>query len=98
LLEPGKPNRQQLEAAMVVDAALRRRAGRLAAVHFDPAQAGQVSREALEIGRDLGGAINAPAGGGGGAALTPARRRPGRCAGPYRRQIELMAGVIARLA
>ena len=38
LLEPGSAHNHRLEAAMVIDAALRRMAGRLTAMQFDPGQ------------------------------------------------------------
>jgi uncharacterized membrane protein YccC len=99
LLEPGKPNRQQLEAAMVVDAALRRCAGRLAAVQFDPALAGQVPRETLKIWRDwVAQSMRRLAAGETDLPPRPADAHQTDALGRIARQIELMTGVTDRLA
>jgi uncharacterized membrane protein YccC len=97
LLEPGKQYRDPLEAAMVVDAALRRCAGRLAAMQHDPSVAERVPRMTLRIWRDwVGESMRRLAAGK--TALTP---RPGSsetyALGRIARQIELMAGAIQRL-
>jgi uncharacterized membrane protein YccC len=97
LLEPGKLNQDQLEAAMVVDAALRRCAGRLATVQFDPALTADIPRETLKVWRDwIAGSMRRLAAG--------ETDLPSRPAGPetdalgrIARQIELMAGVMQRL-
>jgi uncharacterized membrane protein YccC len=97
LLEPGKQYRDPLEAAMVVDAALRRCAGRLAAVLHDPAVKERVPRATLRLWRDwVGDSMRRLAAGN--TALSP---RPGSsetyALGRIARQIELMAGAVQRL-
>jgi uncharacterized membrane protein YccC len=97
LLEPGNRNRDPLEAAMLVDAALRRFAGRLAAVQHDPGLAMRVPRATLRIWRDwVGESMRRLAAGN--TALPP---RPVDGAadtlGRFARQIELMAGAMVRL-
>lgn len=52
LLEPGRADNDRLEAAMVIDAALRRLAGRLAAMQFDPEQRSALPPEAWRAWRD----------------------------------------------
>lgn len=98
LTEPGATGRDRLEAALVIDAALRRSAGRLSAMQLDPGLRATLSPE--ELGRwrtwmvEAMGALAA-----GETALKP---RPVtveidslvRIA----RQIELMAGALTRLA
>jgi uncharacterized membrane protein YccC len=97
LLEPGNKNRDPLEAAMVVDAALRRCAGRLAAMQHDPTLARRVPREVLKTWRDW-------------AAKSMRRLTAGNTDLPPRpnetdadalarigRQIELIAGAMGRL-
>jgi uncharacterized membrane protein YccC len=97
LLEPGKQYRDPLEAAMVVDAALRRCAGRLASVQHDPSVAQRVSRTTLRIWRDwVGESMRRLA-----AGTTELSPRPANteayALGRIARQIELMAGAIQRL-
>jgi hypothetical protein len=97
LLEPGTKSRDTLEAAMLVDAALRRCAGRLATVQFDAALADRVARETLRIWRDW-------------IAVSMRRLAAGETVLPLRpddagidalgriaRQIELMAGAVQRI-
>ena len=97
LLEPGQQNRDPLEAAMVVDAALRRFAGRLATLQHDPNVAVRISPETLRIWR-------------GWVAESLRLLASGKTALPPRpsgmetdtlsrigRQIELMSGAMARL-
>lgn len=97
LLEPGKRYRDPLEAAMVVDAALRRYAGRLAAVQHDPSVAGRVSPTTLRIWRDWVGELMRRLA----AGKTELSPRPANTEaytlGRIARQIELMAGAIQRL-
>lgn len=52
LLQPGRGGRDRLEAAMVVDAALRRFAGSLAALPLDPAPAAGLPEQTLRAWRD----------------------------------------------
>jgi uncharacterized membrane protein YccC len=97
LLEPGKQAHDPLEAAMVIDAALRRCAGRLATLQHDPAAVAGLPKETLYTWRDwIAGSLRLLASGK--TDLTP---RPG---GPnidalarIARQIELMSGTIGRL-
>jgi uncharacterized membrane protein YccC len=97
LLEPGDQNRDALEAAMVVDAALRRCAGRLAAVQYDLELAALVSGQTLQIWRDwIAGSMRQLA-----AGETDLPPRPQATEtdslGRIARQIELMAGAMRRL-
>ncbi len=103
LLEPGQLSGERVEAAMVIDAALRRMAGRLAAMQLDPELAGALpapawtawrdwivaSARALEAGAPPPGARPALAKGAGAAGEALSR---------IARQIELMSGALARLA
>jgi len=96
LLEPGKQNQDPLEAAMVVDAALRRCAGRLATVQYDPELAARVRRETLRIWRNwIAGSMRQLA-----AGKTDLLPRPAGtetdALGRIARQIELMAGAMER--
>jgi uncharacterized membrane protein YccC len=98
LLEPGDQHKDALEAAMVVDAALRRCAGRLAAVQHDPGLAGRMSRETLRIWRDwVTESMRRLAAGG---TVLPPRPDAAQADALARiaRQIELMAGAMERLA
>ena len=65
LTEPGAAGRDRLEAALVIDAALRRFAGRLAAMQLDPGLAAALSPEALARLARLDRRRDAGAGGGG---------------------------------
>lgn len=99
LLEPGQ--RDRLEAAMVIDAALRRLAGRLAAMQLDPGLRAHVPPAALRAWRAWIAAAMASLTAGGTAGL-PARPPfpPGEepeGLGRISRQVELMAGAIGRL-
>ncbi|MEA2740648.1 MAG: hypothetical protein QOH05_3955 [Acetobacteraceae bacterium] len=97
LLEPGKRKQEALEAAMVVDAALRRFAGRLATLQHDPMLAASTPAETLRTWRGwIGDAMRRLAAG--------TTELPPRPAGPENdalariaRQIELMSGAMERL-
>jgi uncharacterized membrane protein YccC len=99
MLEPGNAAAERLEAAMVIDAALRRFAGRLSAMQLDPALPASFGAETLRQWRDwIGGSMRALAAGQ--AKLAP---RPPLADGPraealrrIARQIELMAAVVDR--
>jgi len=97
LLEPGKRQHDPLEAAMVIDAALRRCAGRLATLQHDPLAAANVPRETLRTWRDWVAASFQKLASGR-TDLTP---RPGGmeidALARIARQIELMSGAIERL-
>ena len=97
LLEPGNRQRDQLEAAMVIDAALRRFAGRLATLQHDQATASRLPLPTLRAWRDwVTGSLRALASGG--TTLLP---RPTGAEAEVlvriARQIELMAGAMRRL-
>ncbi|MBV8522812.1 MAG: FUSC family protein [Acetobacteraceae bacterium] len=93
-LEPKITGREQLEAVMVIDAALRRMAGRLAALQINPAIKDGVSVEAVRTWRDwLERAMDAVLAGQG------PPRRP--ATGPeaflrLARQMELISGALTR--
>lgn len=97
LLEPGNKQQDPLEAAMVVDAALRRCAGRLARLQHDPRVAAGTPAPALRIWRDwIATSMRLLASG--------RTDLPPRPSGPetdtlarLARQIELMAGAMERL-
>jgi uncharacterized membrane protein YccC len=99
LLEPATASRDDLEATMVIDAALRRFAGRLTAMQLDPGLREAFGADTLRRWRDwIGGSMRALAAGQG--RLAP---RPPLAAGPraealqrIARQIELMAAVVER--
>jgi uncharacterized membrane protein YccC len=96
LIEQGG-NRDMLEAVLVIDAALRRCAGRLSAMQLDPGIRVAMPPESLHVWRDwIGGAMRALA-----AGQTELPPRPDTMAAdaPRRiaRQIELMAGAMRRL-
>jgi uncharacterized membrane protein YccC len=97
LTEPGSGGRDRLEAALVIDAALRRCAGRLSAMQFDPGLRATLSSASLGAWRDwISGAMQSLAAGD--ARLTP---RPDTAEVDslvrIARQIGLMAGAITRL-
>jgi uncharacterized membrane protein YccC len=97
LLEPGNKNRDALEAAMVVDAALRRCAGRLATLQHDPGIASNTPGETLRRWRDwIAASMRLLASG-----QTDLPPRPTEIdnvdLGRIARQIELMAGAMERL-
>lgn len=98
LTEPGASGRDRLEAALVVDAALRRVAGRLTAAQFDPASRSGLRPEALAAWRDwIGGAMHVLANG---ITTLPPRTALATVDSLVRiaRQAELMAGVMDQLA
>jgi hypothetical protein len=97
LTEPGMTGRDRLEAALVIDAALRRCAGRLSVMQLDPGLRAALTPGAFAAWHDwIAGAMPALA-----AAETVLKPRPAtnevdslvRIA----RQIELMAGALERL-
>jgi uncharacterized membrane protein YccC len=97
LLDPGKKQQDTLEAAMVVDAALRRCAGRLARLQHDPLVAAGTPIPALRLWRDWIATSMRQLGSG-------QTDLPPRPTGPENdtlarlaRQIELMAGAMERL-
>jgi hypothetical protein len=98
LTEPGAAGRDRLEAALVIDAALRRCAGRLSALLLDPGLRGALSPETLAAWRDwIGRAMRALAAGQ--TALPPRPDVPeADSLVRIARQIELMAGAMARMA
>ncbi len=99
LTEPGAAGRDRLEAALVIDAALRRCAGRLSAMQLDPARLrAALPPEALAAWRDwIGGAMRMLAAG---ETALPPRPEVAEADSPVRiaRQIELMAGAMGRMA
>jgi len=100
LLEPGTGGRDRLEAAMVIDAALRRLAGRLSAMQLEPGLGHERAPDVWRAWRHwIVGSLEALATGG-----TAPPPRPPDAPGPgaqslarIARQIELMAGTIERL-
>ena len=101
-LEPGHPNRSRLEAALVIDAALRRIAGRLSTMQLDPELPRTLSAETWRTWRDwIAGCMEAL------AAEGPVPRLPkrppsgtgfsGEALSRIARQIELMAGALPRV-
>ncbi len=96
LNEPRRSQREDLQAAMVVDAALRRMAGRLSALQLDPHHADSIGAEALRCWRSwIGEALTALAQG----ASIPAARPPGGAPDALlriARQIELLDGIAAQ--
>ena len=97
LTEPGASGRDKLEAALVIDAALRRLAGRLSAMQLDPALRAALSPEALAAWRDWTG-VSTRALAAGKTVLKP-RPMVAEADSLVRiaRQIELMAGAMERL-
>jgi len=99
LLEPGQAARDRLEAALVIDAALRRFAGRISAMQLDPTLCETLPPATWRAWRDwIGGSMRGLAQGQ--PRLAP---RPPLQAGPkaealqrIARQIELMAAVVDR--
>ena len=95
LNEPRRSQREELQSAMVVDAALRRMAGRLSALQLDPHHADGISPEALRTWQSwIANALTALADG----ASVPAARPPGRAPDALlriARQIELLDGTAA---
>ena len=96
LLEPGSGAHGQLEAAMVIDAALRRFAGRLSAMQVDPALGGTFKPEFWRDWRDwIGASMQALASGSGVLPPRPSEQDDAAL-GRIARQIELMAGTVQR--
>ncbi len=96
LLEPGNSKNDPLEAAMLVDAALRRCAGRLGAMQDDPSLTPDAAAETLVIWRDwIGSTMRLMSDGA--TELPPRPGGPGNDAlTRIARQIELMAGAMGR--
>ncbi|HYZ25060.1 MAG TPA: FUSC family protein [Rhodopila sp.] len=98
LLTPGEQGKEALEAAMAIDAALRRSAGRLATLQHDPAAFRVMPESSVREWKDwMVDALRAVAAGH--TALPP---RPAGAAGMdtlarIARQIELIAGAMDRL-
>ena len=102
LLEPGQLSGERLEAAVVIDAALRRMAGRLAAMRIDPALGAALPAATWAAWRDW--IVTSSRGLSAGNA-PPGPRPPVDAAAPagqalvrIARQVELMSGALARLA
>jgi uncharacterized membrane protein YccC len=96
LVERGRA-RDLLEAVLVIDAALRRCAGRLSAMQLDPGLRGAMPPEALRAWRDwIGGSMRSL---GSGQSGLPPRPETGEADAIRRlaRQIELIAGAMGRL-
>jgi uncharacterized membrane protein YccC len=97
LLQPGDGKRDRLEAAMVVDASLRRFAGRLVALQHDPTLVADVPRETLRAWRDwMHEAVSRLASGRSDLPPRPAALETDAMR-HIARQIELVAGVMMRL-
>ena len=97
LLEPGKRKQDALEAAMFIDAALRRCAGRLATLQHDPAAVAHLPPETLRTWRDwVAGSLRSLASGKINLQPRPAGQETDALA-RIARQIELMSGAIERL-
>lgn len=104
LLEPGSAAHDRLEAVMVVDAALRRFAGRLSAMQLDPTLTTTFTAEFWRGWRDwISNSMQALASeetseaGGVGILPRPQQGGPrGEALGRIARQIELMAGTLRR--
>jgi uncharacterized membrane protein YccC len=97
LLEPGGRQHDQLEAAIVIDAAVRRCAGRLATLQHDRTIAAKLTADTLRTWRDwVGSSLAALA-----AGKTILQPRPSGtevdALARIARQIELMAGAMVRL-
>ena len=96
LLEAKRRDRDQLEAAMVIDAALRRCAGRLATLQHDPALTAVPTEDLTIWQRWITASLRQLATGQ--ATLAQRPDRPGTDAlARIARQIELMAGAMQRL-
>ncbi len=101
LLEPGSASNGRLEAAMVIDAALRRLAGRIAAMQFDPAQKAALTMEQWRSWRAwLTGAMAGLVAGNTELSVHPDLEEGvhTEALGRIARQVELIAGTIARVA
>ena len=92
LNEPRRKQQRELQSAMVVDAALRRMAGRLSALQLDPHHVDGISHEGLVVWRDwVSRAMRALAKGGDVGAPRPEGRAPDALL-RIARQIELLDG------
>ncbi|MGD0109409.1 MAG: FUSC family protein [Rhodopila sp.] len=97
LLEPGHKQQDALEAAMVVDAALRRCAGRLATLQHDPLFGSKTPAQTLRVWRDwIGTSMRLLASGKTDLPPRPAGKENDALA-RIARQIELMTGAMERL-
>jgi len=99
MLEPGRAVRDRLEAAMVIDAALRRFAGRLSAMQLDRQLRDAFDTDTWRRWRDwIAGSMQALAAGQPRLAARPALAAIPRAEALQRiaRQIELMAAVVDR--
>lgn len=100
LLEPRGAQSDRVEAAMVIDAALRRLAGRLAAMQFDPSQTDALPPDAWREWRDWLAASMRKLGEGR-VDLTPhpelQETAHTEALGRIARQVELIGGTIARV-
>ncbi len=97
LTEPGATGRDRLEAALVIDAALRRCAGRLSAMQLDPGLRTALTPDAFAAWHDwIAGAMRALAAGDITLKPRPATREVDSLV-RIARQIELMAGALERL-
>ncbi len=93
LQEPRRRNRDRVEAAMVVDAALRRLSGRLVVLHHDDAERAARADDRGGWGRWVGDALDAV------AARAPVPERPGGGSESLlriARQVELLQGALRR--
>ena len=97
LLEPGNKNRDPLEAAMVVDAALRRCVGRLARLQYDKVIVSNIPAQTWRDWRDwVGTSFRMMASGATDLPPRPAAA-PNDALARIARQIELMSGAMQRL-
>ncbi len=97
LTEPGVAGRDRLEAALVIDAALRRCAGRLSAMQLDPGLRAAITPDAFAAWHDwIAGAMRALAAGDTALRPRPATKEADSLV-RIARQIELMAGALERL-
>jgi uncharacterized membrane protein YccC len=96
LNDPGAAGRNDVEAVLLIDAALRRLAGRLSAMQLDPAVLREVGQASLRAwGGWIGSAMRALADG---EPVLPSQpeTKPSDALARIARQIELMAGALAR--
>jgi uncharacterized membrane protein YccC len=97
MLEPGANNRDPLEAAIVIDAALRRYAGRVATLQYDVTLATELPRASLAVWRDwIDQSMRRLSAGRTDLAPRPAEAETDALA-RIARQIELMSGAMVRL-
>jgi uncharacterized membrane protein YccC len=97
LTEPGVTGRDRLEAALVIDAALRRCAGRLSAMQLDAGLRTTLTPDAFAAWHDwIAGAMRALAAGDTALQPRPATKEVDSLV-RIARQIELMAGALERL-